>query len=44
MDTSTFYRRQFIKDEIFQCDLVRAAGEVLRLAALAQDDHRWVIN
>ena len=39
------YRRQFIKDKIFQCDLVRAAGEALRRAALSQiDHHRWVIN
>lgn len=31
-------RRQFIKDKFFQCDLVRPAGEALRLTALAQDE------
>jgi hypothetical protein len=36
------YRGQFIKDKIFQCDLVRAARGGLRLAALCEDDHiRW---
>jgi hypothetical protein len=39
------YRRHSIKDKIFQCELVRAAGEALRHAALAQDDYqRWLIN